>query len=53
MFNVFIWNTISEVDPVPEMLAVNCVFNVPYVVLDPTADTNEHDENEQVELGKL
>jgi len=29
------------------------VFNVPYAVLDPIADTNEHEENEHVEPGKL
>ena len=35
------------------MLAVNYEFNIPYVVLDPTVDTNEQDENEQVVFGKL
>ena len=35
------------------MLVVNCVFNVPWAVLDPTAETNEQEENEQDELGKL
>jgi hypothetical protein len=34
-------------------VAVNCVFNVPYAVLDPIADTRENEENEQVVLGKL
>ncbi len=29
------------------------MFNVPYAVLEPIADTREHEENEQVVLGKL
>ena len=53
MVAVFIWNITVEVDPVPEMLVVNCVFNVPCTVLVPTADTNEQEENEQAILGKL
>jgi hypothetical protein len=50
---VFIWNITDEVDPVPEMLAINYVFNVPCTVLVPTADTNEQEENEQAVLGKM
>jgi len=32
---------------------VNCVFNVPYTELVPSAETNEQEENEQDVLGKL
>ncbi len=53
MVAVSIWNTIDWADPVPEIVAVNCAFNVPCEVLEPIADTKVHDENEQVVLGKL
>ena len=53
MVAVFIWKITDEVDPAPEMLVVKCVFNVPWAVLDPTAETNEQEENEQAILGKL
>jgi hypothetical protein len=34
-------------------MAVNYVFNVPCVEFDPTVETNLHEENEQVVLGKF
>ena len=51
MLAVSIWNITNYEDPVPEILAVTYVFIVPYDVLDPTAETNKQDENEQVVVG--
>ena len=50
---VFILNITDWLEPVPEIVAVNYVFNVPCVVIDPTVETSEQEENEQVVLGKL
>jgi hypothetical protein len=34
-------------------MTVTCELNIPYAVLDPTAETNKQEENEQDVLGKL